>query len=193
MPYDSPLSVSDVWPENYSTNSVQKVWAAKFAARHPNVVVLDLSSFKCGHDAPTYGLIDSIISSSGTPYSALHDIDANKPAGSIKIRVKTFAHTLKLHEEKLRDLAEKRSELERRVEAKRRELLNCRRKTLAGDRRAQQEISEMDAVYAEYLADDPTEAAVVSIPVAEGAGVAERTSAVAGQLAIGRSLGLGTP
>ena len=40
---DSPLSVSDVWPENYSTNSVQKVWAAKFAARHPNVVVLDLS------------------------------------------------------------------------------------------------------------------------------------------------------
>ena len=26
---------SDVWPENYSANSVQKVWAAKFAARHP--------------------------------------------------------------------------------------------------------------------------------------------------------------
>ena len=50
-----------MWPENYSANSVQKVWAAKFAARHPNVVVLDLSSFKCGHDAPTYGLIDSII------------------------------------------------------------------------------------------------------------------------------------
>ena len=57
----TPLSVQDVWPENYSTNSVQKVWAAKFAARHPNVVVLDLSSFKCGHDAPTYGLIDNII------------------------------------------------------------------------------------------------------------------------------------
>jgi hypothetical protein len=58
---DSPLEVTDVWPENYSANSVQKVWAAKFAARHPNVVVLDLSSFKCGHDAPTYGLMDSII------------------------------------------------------------------------------------------------------------------------------------
>jgi predicted nucleotide-binding protein (sugar kinase/HSP70/actin superfamily) len=37
----SPLDVSDVWPENYSANSVQKVWAAKFAARHPNIVVLD--------------------------------------------------------------------------------------------------------------------------------------------------------
>ena len=55
----TPLELSDVWPENYSANSAQKVWAAKFAARHPNVVVLDLSSFKCGHDAPTYGLIDS--------------------------------------------------------------------------------------------------------------------------------------
>src|SRR6185369_4084445 len=122
----SPLDVSDVWPENYSANSVQKVWAAKFAARHPNIVVLDLSSFKCGHDAPTYGLIDNIISASGTPYMALHDIDANKPGGSIKIRVKTYAHTLKLHEEELREAAEKRSELERRVEAKRRELMSRR-------------------------------------------------------------------
>ena len=57
---ETPLEVHDVWPENYSANSVQKVWAAKFAARHPNVVVLDLSSFKCGHDAPTYGLIDCV-------------------------------------------------------------------------------------------------------------------------------------
>ena len=101
-----------MWPENYSANSVQKVWAAKFAARHPNVVVLDLSSFKCGHDAPTYGLIDSIISTSATPYSALHDIDANKPGGSIKIRVKTYAHSLKLHEERLDDMAKKKEELQ---------------------------------------------------------------------------------
>ena len=54
-----PLELNHVWPENYSVNSAQKVWAASFAAHHPNVVVLDLSSFKCGHDAPTYGLIDS--------------------------------------------------------------------------------------------------------------------------------------
>lgn len=99
----SPLDISDVWPENYSVNSVQKVWAAKFAARHPNVAVLDLSSFKCGHDAPTYGLIDRIIGANNSPYSALHDIDANKPSGSIKIRVKTYGYTLKLNEEKLED------------------------------------------------------------------------------------------
>ncbi len=118
------LEVTDVWPENFSSNSVQKVWAAKFAARHPHVAVLDLSSFKCGHDAPTYGLIDSIISTAGTPYSALHDIDANKPSGSIKIRVKTYAHSLGLHEERLQDLARKKAELQQLLEQKRLELMN---------------------------------------------------------------------
>lgn len=139
-----PLSTADVWPENYSTNSVQKVWAAKFAARHPNIVVLDLSSFKCGHDAPTYGMIDSIINASGTPYSALHDIDANKPSGSIKIRVKTYAHTLKKYEEELAEAASKRSELERRVEAKRRELMA---KVQAENPRP----AFMDVAYQDYL------------------------------------------
>ena len=120
-----------MWPENYSANSVQKVWAAKFAARHPNVVVLDLSSFKCGHDAPTYGLIDSIISSSATPYSALHDIDANKPGGSIKIRVKTYAHSLKLHEERLEDTAQAaRTSSKFRMEEKRLQLLELKRQQL---------------------------------------------------------------
>ncbi|MFC3885919.1 BadF/BadG/BcrA/BcrD ATPase family protein [Bacillus songklensis] len=117
------LEVTDVWPENFSSNSVQKVWAAKFAARHPHVAVLDLSSFKCGHDAPTYGLIDSVISTAGTPYSALHDIDANKPSGSIKIRVKTYAHSLGLHEERLEDLARRKRELELLIEKKRHELM----------------------------------------------------------------------
>ncbi len=121
---DSPLEISDVWPENYSVNSVQKVWAAKFAARHPNVAVLDLSSFKCGHDAPTYGLIDSVIAAGRTPYSALHDIDANKPSGSIKIRVKTYAHTLMLSRERLEDVRQKRKQLDLAVAKKKLELLD---------------------------------------------------------------------
>src|SRR5262249_8647365 len=127
---ETPLEVTDVWPENYSANSVQKVWSAKFAARHPNVVVLDLSSFKCGHDAPTYGLVDSIIQPSATPYSALHDIDANKPGGSIKIRVKTYAHSLKLHEERLEDVARRRVELQDRMEEKRLNLLQLKKQQL---------------------------------------------------------------
>ena len=99
---ESPYDIRDVWAENFSTNSAQKVWAAKFAARHPNVAVLDLSSFKCGHDAPTYSIIDKIIGASRTPHLTLHDIDANKPGGSIKIRVKTFAYTLEQYKQRLK-------------------------------------------------------------------------------------------
>ena len=98
---ESPYDIRDVWKENFSTNSAQKVWAAKFAAHHPNVAVLDLSSFKCGHDAPTYAIIDKILGASRTPHLTLHDIDANKPGGSIKIRVKTFAYTLDQYKEQL--------------------------------------------------------------------------------------------
>ena len=124
---DDPLDINDVWPENYSANSVQKVWAARFAARHPNIALLDLSSFKCGHDAPVYGLIDSIVSKAKAPYSALHDIDANKPGGSIQIRVKTYSYKLALVEEQLRDEAAARGELARRVAERRQELLARRR------------------------------------------------------------------
>jgi predicted nucleotide-binding protein (sugar kinase/HSP70/actin superfamily) len=127
----TPLELNHLWPENYSVNSAQKVWAANFAAHHPNVVVLDLSSFKCGHDAPTYGLIDSIIETSKTPYAALHDIDANKPGGSIKIRVKTYAHALKLHEERLQDAGKRKAELAYRIDQKREELLRLRQEQLA--------------------------------------------------------------
>lgn len=133
---EDPLDVNDVWPENYSANSAQKVWAAKFASRHPNVAILDLSSFKCGHDAPTYGIIDSIVAQSGVPSSSLHDIDANKPGGSIKIRVKTYAHSLKLREEHLGDVAARRAELHRRIDEKRLELLRMKQKQLAATRRA---------------------------------------------------------
>ncbi len=123
----TPLEITDVWPENYSANSSQKVWSAKFAARNPHVAVLDLSSFKCGHDAPTYGIIESIINTANVPYSALHDIDANKPSGSIKIRVKTYAYSLSLREEKLQDLARKRAELEEAIRRKKAELAGVSR------------------------------------------------------------------
>ncbi len=144
---ESPLEIGDVWPENYSSNSAQKVWAAKFAAHHPNVVVLDLSSFKCGHDAPTYGIIDSIIGTAGTPYSALHDIDANKPGGSIKIRVKTYAHSLDLHKERLEDVSSQRAEMLHQIDRKRLALLQMKAQQLTErsqkDPRVETQINEI--------------------------------------------------
>jgi chromosome segregation ATPase len=66
----------------------------------------------------------------------LHDIDANKPGGSIKIRVKTYAHSLKLATEALEDAASKRAELSRNLDAKRLELLERKRALLAARRQA---------------------------------------------------------
>jgi len=96
-----PLEIQDVWKNSYSTNTNQKVWAAKFTARHPNLVALELSSFKCGHDAPIYSVIESIIEKSGTPYFSFKDIDENKPTGSIRIRLETIHYFLKRYVEDL--------------------------------------------------------------------------------------------
>ena len=146
-----PLNINDVWPENYSANSAQKVWAVKFASRHPNVVLLDLSSFKCGHDAPTYGIVESIVSASATPYAALHDIDANKPGGSIKIRVKTYAHSLKLHEEALEDAAKKRDQLAVSLDRKRLELFEIKKAQLSARQITDPGLEEQIAALGERL------------------------------------------
>src|SRR6202162_6322744 len=92
---DHPLSISDVWQNSYSKNTSRKVWAAKYIARHPNLVALELSSFKCGHDAPIYTVVEEIVEHSGTPYFCFKDIDENKPTGSIRIRVETIGSFLR--------------------------------------------------------------------------------------------------
>jgi predicted nucleotide-binding protein (sugar kinase/HSP70/actin superfamily) len=96
------MDVSDVWKHTFSANSANKLWAAKFTARHPNLIAVELSNFKCGHDAPIYSTIERIIETSGTPYFAFKDIDENKPTGSIKLRVETIDYFLKLYRKKLR-------------------------------------------------------------------------------------------
>jgi predicted CoA-substrate-specific enzyme activase len=90
-----PLDITDVWKHTFSASSANKLWAAKFTARHPNLIAVELSNFKCGHDAPIYSTIEKIIEHSGTPYFAFKDIDENKPSGSIKLRVETIDYFLK--------------------------------------------------------------------------------------------------
>jgi xylose isomerase len=88
-----------VWKNSYSENTSRKVWAAKYVARHPNLVAMELSSFKCGHDAPIYSVVEEIVEHSGTPYFCFKDIDENKPTGSIRIRVETIGYFLKRYRE----------------------------------------------------------------------------------------------
>ena len=97
----SPLDINDAWKNSYSCSTNHKVWAAKFTARHPNLVALEISSFKCGHDAPIYGVVEGIIEQSGTPYFCFKDLDENKPSGSIKIRVETIDYFLRRYREEV--------------------------------------------------------------------------------------------
>jgi predicted nucleotide-binding protein (sugar kinase/HSP70/actin superfamily) len=117
------MAISDVWKNAYSTNSAQKLWGAKYVARHPNLVALDLSSFKCGHDAPIYSAVEETVSVSGTPYFTFHDIDENKPTGAIKIRTETIDYFLKRYMEDMADQKAKKQKLAELLEQKKRELL----------------------------------------------------------------------
>lgn len=117
-----PMDVGDVWKNSYSENTTRKIWAAKYTARHPNLVVLELSSFKCGHDAPIYTVVEEIITNSGTPYFSFKDIDENKPTGSIKIRIETIHYFLKRYREdmikkneKIMTIEEKLKEFELKI------------------------------------------------------------------------------
>ena len=91
---ESPLDISDVWKNSTSANTNQKIWAAKFAARHPNLIPVELSNFKCGHDAFVSGVIEQIVESSGKPYFCFRDLDENKPLASMRIRIETMHHFL---------------------------------------------------------------------------------------------------
>jgi predicted CoA-substrate-specific enzyme activase len=97
----SPLDITDAWKNSYSCSTNHKIWAAKFTARHPNLVALEISSFKCGHDAPIYGVVEGIIEQSGTPYFCFKDLDENKPSGSIRIRVETIDYFLRRYREEV--------------------------------------------------------------------------------------------
>jgi len=85
----------------YSENSTRKLWAARYVARHPNLAAVDLSSFRCGHDAPIYDVVQRALDESGTPCLAFHDLDENRPAASLEIRLETLAFFLDRHAENL--------------------------------------------------------------------------------------------
>jgi hypothetical protein len=95
----SPFDISDVWKNSFSASTNHKLWAAKFTARHPNLVALEVSSFKCGHDAPIYSVVEAIIEQSGTPYFCFKDLDENRPLSSIRLRVETIDYFLKRYRE----------------------------------------------------------------------------------------------
>jgi predicted CoA-substrate-specific enzyme activase len=93
----NPLEIVDVWKHPFSASTSQKFWAAKFVARHRNLVAVELSSFKCGHDAPAYTVLRYIVEQAGTQFFTFKDLDENRPVSSIKLRVETIDYFLRRH------------------------------------------------------------------------------------------------
>jgi len=110
-----PLDISDVWKTANSASSNHKIWAAKFTARHPNLVAVEISSFKCGHDAPIYSVIEQIVERSGTPFFSFKDLDENRPANTIKLRIETIDYFLKRYREDRLRRKEKEADIERQL------------------------------------------------------------------------------
>ncbi|MGC8760666.1 MAG: BadF/BadG/BcrA/BcrD ATPase family protein [Bryobacteraceae bacterium] len=98
---DHPLDIDDVWQHPYSASTTHKVWAAKFVARHPNLIGVELSNFRCGHDAPAYQLLERIFEAAGRPFFCFRDLDENRPAASIRLRIETIDYYLRQHRAEL--------------------------------------------------------------------------------------------
>ena len=103
----------------------------------------------------------------GTPYSALPDIDANKPSGSIKIRVKTYGYTLKLAEEKIQDTAQSQHVDEQTSVARRLELLAMAPAEIRHDQRYLAEVKKWRERQRELKQDITTPKRYPVIPIAK--------------------------
>lgn len=145
-----PMDISDAWKNAYSENTNRKIWGAKYTARHPNLVALELSNFKCGHDAPIYSVIEEIVEKSGTPYFNFKDLDENKPTGSIKIRVETIHYFLNRYREKMLKKATMKNDIKQQLKKYELELRKkmLREKNRVPVRNNEQPIEKIDSVYA---------------------------------------------
>jgi predicted nucleotide-binding protein (sugar kinase/HSP70/actin superfamily) len=111
----SPLDISDAWKHTFSASSNHKLWAAKFVARHPNLISVELSNFKCGHDAFINRVIEQIIEQSGKPHFSFRDLDENRPLASIRIRIETMDYFLRHYRDQLQKVPLSLLDTEHRV------------------------------------------------------------------------------
>jgi activator of 2-hydroxyglutaryl-CoA dehydratase/predicted nucleotide-binding protein (sugar kinase/HSP70/actin superfamily) len=91
---DEARGVLDVWKRAYNHGQNAKLWAAKVVARHPNMVALSLSCFKCGYDYSISGYLENIASTAQSPYFAFHDLDQKKNDAAMDLRVESMCYFL---------------------------------------------------------------------------------------------------
>ena len=89
-----PFDVRDLAPEVANSGVAERLFAARFAAHHGRLGVVDLSSFKCGQDSPAYAPVRDLLDRAGVPLCTLHDLDESRPVTSLRLRLRTFCHAM---------------------------------------------------------------------------------------------------
>ena len=93
-PNGAQLDIGDILPELTNSGCAEKIWAARLICRDPNLVAVDLSSFRCGQDASTLGELVDILDGANKPTLYLHDLDEDRQGGSFRLRIETFVRTV---------------------------------------------------------------------------------------------------
>jgi predicted nucleotide-binding protein (sugar kinase/HSP70/actin superfamily) len=90
--------LSGLMPELTNSGCAEKLWAARSVVAHPNLVAVDLSSFRCGQDASILGVLQQLLGAADKPALFVHDLDEDRPAASLSLRVETFLAALRRYE-----------------------------------------------------------------------------------------------
>jgi predicted nucleotide-binding protein (sugar kinase/HSP70/actin superfamily) len=92
------LDLSGLAPRITNSSDAEKLWAARSIAGDPHLLGVELSSFRCGQDAAASGILGQFLDRAGRPLLRLHDLDEDRPAASLRIRLDTFAETVRRYE-----------------------------------------------------------------------------------------------
>lgn len=94
----SALDLGDVLPLATNSGCAERMWAARVVRRTPNLVAVDLSSFRCGQDASILGVLSDELARAGRPVLRMHDLDEDRPAASFGLRIETFLYAVRAYE-----------------------------------------------------------------------------------------------
>lgn len=98
-PGDSALAdLSDLAPALTNSGSAEKLWAARVIAADSTLVAVDISSFRCGQDAAILGTLTDLLDAADKPWLSVHDLDEQRPAATIRMRVETFVAAVRRYE-----------------------------------------------------------------------------------------------
>ncbi|MCC6994649.1 MAG: hypothetical protein IT370_08580 [Deltaproteobacteria bacterium] len=95
LPRRGRLDVQELSPECVNSGAAERLWAARFAAQHERLGVIDLSSFRCGQDVPLAAPVRELCETTATPLAILHDLDETRPVAALRLRLQTFAHAMR--------------------------------------------------------------------------------------------------